>query len=1057
MQTIKVPFDRLEKVAHLADIHIRLFKRHDEYRKTFAKLYKDLASSDLDNGIILVAGDILHAKLDLSPEMVSLASDFLRSLANIAPTVIFDGNHDLNLANPHRMRSLLPIVENLNHHNLHYLVDSGVYRIADTDFALFGVSQTPEEWPSPEELKSDVTVALYHGPVYGAMTDTQFTITSRRVHPLAFKGFDIAMLGDIHKHQVLYESDPIIVYPSSLIQQNHGESYRGHGWCLWDVPSKTFEFKEIVSDFGYVTMEFDSSTISKFTIPDGLPKNIRLRLFTGDIEPSKMKKILAMVRKKYKVLDVSINPRRIASEYQPGIGSILDIGDLTDLNIQSQLITEWLETTFPEITSELMEKILDINKNVNENIIFSDFSRNIQWKPLEFWFSNLFSFGEGNHIDFRDLEGTHGIFAANATGKSSAMESLIYCLFDKTPRAFKGDHIMNNRKKTFSCHLKFEVNGTIYNIVREGKRKPNGAVKVDVDFWKEDENGEKTSLNGEGRYDTNSNIRARVGTYEDFILTSLSSQKGASLFIDKSNTERKTLLNQFMGLTIFEHLFEQANEESREIQVVLKKFNREDFTGKLAHLQHEIEDATKLNHELQGRIDECQRSIDEKQSEIEIRSSHKVNVPIEFHDPEKLAKEKTAHTVKYNQLESNIAILKVEYEVMKDQLGKLRSFLDEHDVDAIRRVADEYEVMKKLVFDNAHTIRLHTTLVDQKETQIEQLSSFKYNPDCEVCIENNKSKLEQIKKLEMEITSVQNKINSINKDILHSNERMEVIHDDYALYTRLTHAQTEYDRKKLTVEAHRNAIDRYQNQMDAVNVKIAEIDASIELTLKYEDQLKSNRTLDRQIVLIREQLDKEKADYRALEEEKLQEHGKVKVLEDRRSEILKELQEISDLEKDFEAYKYYMEAISRDGLPYDIISRAIPNIEDEINNILSQIVPFTIALDVDGKNFGGRIIYGVDKSWPLENSSGMEAFVSSLAIRVALLKASNLPKSNFLIVDEGMGTLDSEYLHGMQLLFDMLKDEFEFIIIISHLDNIRDMVDNIIEISQTDGYSYITN
>ena len=87
----------------------------------------------------------------------------------------------------------------------------------------------------------------------------------------------------------------------------------------------------------------------------------------------------------------------------------------------------------------------------------------------------------------------------------------------------------------------------------------------------------------------------------------------------------------------------------------------------------------------------------------------------------------------------------------------------------------------------------------------------------------------------------------------------------------------------------------------------------------------------------------------------------------------------------------------------------------------------------------------------------MEAFISSLAIRVALLKASNLPKSNFLIVDEGMGTLDSEYLHGMQLLFDMLKDEFEFIIIISHLDNARDMVDNIIEITQKDGFSYISN
>ena len=105
----------------------------------------------------------------------------------------------------------------------------------------------------------------------------------------------------------------------------------------------------------------------------------------------------------------------------------------------------------------------------------------------------------------------------------------------------------------------------------------------------------------------------------------------------------------------------------------------------------------------------------------------------------------------------------------------------------------------------------------------------------------------------------------------------------------------------------------------------------------------------------------------------------------------------------------------KDGLPYKLISKTIPSIEAEINSILSQIVTFSIALDVDGKNFGGRIVYDHERSWPLENSSGMERFISSLAIRVALLKASNLPKSNFLIIDEGMGSLDTEFLHGMQL------------------------------------------
>ena len=103
----------------------------------------------------------------------------------------------------------------------------------------------------------------------------------------------------------------------------------------------------------------------------------------------------------------------------------------------------------------------------------------------------------------------------------------------------------------------------------------------------------------------------------------------------------------------------------------------------------------------------------------------------------------------------------------------------------------------------------------------------------------------------------------------------------------------------------------------------------------------------------------------------------------------------------------------------------------------------------------GKLNYDHERIWPLENSSGMERFISSLAIRVALLNASNLPKSNFMIIDEGLGTLDAENLSSMSVLFGILKNQFDFLIIISHLDSARDMVDKVIEIKREDGFSYI--
>ena len=59
----------------------------------------------------------------------------------------------------------------------------------------------------------------------------------------------------------------------------------------------------------------------------------------------------------------------------------------------------------------------------------------------------------------------------------------------------------------------------------------------------------------------------------------------------------------------------------------------------------------------------------------------------------------------------------------------------------------------------------------------------------------------------------------------------------------------------------------------------------------------------------------------------------------------------------------------------------------------------------------------------------MEKFIASLAIRVGLINVSNLPRPNFLAIDEGFGNLDSSNLNSIFRLFDYLKTEFDYIII----------------------------
>jgi exonuclease SbcC len=170
--------------------------------------------------------------------------------------------------------------------------------------------------------------------------------------------------------------------------------------------------------------------------------------------------------------------------------------------------------------------------------------------------------------------------------------------------------------------------------------------------------------------------------------------------------------------------------------------------------------------------------------------------------------------------------------------------------------------------------------------------------------------------------------------------------------------------------------------------------------------------------------------------------------------IKQKMSDVKELEEKNRLYTYYLDAVKRDGIPYELISKALPVIENEVNNILSQVVDFGVVMDVDGKSINAKIVYD-DQEWPLEMCSGMEKFVSGLAIRVALINVCNLPRPNFLVIDEGFGTLDSDNLSSLFMMMQYLKTQFDFIWVISHLEQMRDIVDGLIEIKKENGFSKI--
>ena len=209
VKKLDIGFDKVEKILHFADLHIRLNSRHDEYRECLEKLYAGVNNLP-KNSVIVFSGDGFHTKIEISPEALQLFSEMVRKLADIAPLIIVAGNHDALLNNKSRLDNISPIVDNLNHKNIFYLKESGLYGAGNILFNNFSVFDDVDKYIKsndiPKKIKDqyDKIVCLFHGPICGMETDLGYSVSDRTFTSELFDGSHIGMCGDIHKMQDVF-------------------------------------------------------------------------------------------------------------------------------------------------------------------------------------------------------------------------------------------------------------------------------------------------------------------------------------------------------------------------------------------------------------------------------------------------------------------------------------------------------------------------------------------------------------------------------------------------------------------------------------------------------------------------------------------------------------------------------------------------------------------------------------------------------------------------------------------------------------------------------------
>jgi len=161
------------------------------------------------------------------------------------------------------------------------------------------------------------------------------------------------------------------------------------------------------------------------------------------------------------------------------------------------------------------------------------------------------------------------------------------------------------------------------------------------------------------------------------------------------------------------------------------------------------------------------------------------------------------------------------------------------------------------------------------------------------------------------------------------------------------------------------------------------------------------------------------------------------------------------LQTEYAAYDLFMRCMHPNGIAYDVIKKKIPVINQEMAKILANIVEFEIFFESNGNKLDIFIKHARHEPRPIEMSSGAEKTMAAMAIRLALLSVSSLPVSDTFILDEPGTALDEENMEGFIRILELIKVYFKNVLLISHLDSLKDCVDMQIVIDKDKGFAKV--
>ena len=668
-----------------------------------------------------------------------------------------------------------------------------------------------------------------------------------------------------------------------------------------------------------------------------------------------------------------------------------------------------------------------------------------------------------------DLSGIDmiGICGPNGAGKSSIIEALTFALFGKctsTERKELGNEaiIRDNQDEAF-VSLTFEKDGQEYTVERTVRKKGNGTATLTS-------NGKTVQA---GAATVTAMVQSIVGMdYETFVSSTIIRQDEMDKISDLRPGDRKDILSKIFGLELYDKLRKTTHEKlsiaKTEVEAaeLLSKHLRPLVSNEVK-TRKDLEDAKTAFDQLDASIRKYQEDLNKLEDEIA-----------------KAVKKKSDYEIRHTQLISlererdsiNSLLQSTDKQITESKQSEKELYTLKEDLGAIEKLEFEQleleglkdQLATKILQRDQQTRSLKDTITEEQEHYITIQNSK--TAECPVCkrplgtpdrqrvLEQFNSKLDQLRSEHKQIMeqSLSDR-KKLNTDIL---PKLRMIEE------KVTQVQKLQLRKARLEGAASQFTMLIKSEID-LKSRMKNVEAEKQ---KLTAELTGFEDVTRMVEKLESEREATSASLAKLREERGRTEELIKHLRNQLAQIGNAKEELDQINRQVAAqteaisvYEILENAFGKDGIPTAILKNLVPEVEEGASRILYGLsngkmrISFQFGRETKAGTQTDELVMEAEDDTgrhPVTRFSGGERMRINLSLRLGISeviarRSGYKGKIETLIIDEGLSTLDEEGRQATIEILRQLRQRFRKILVISHLDDVKDAFESKLIVSKT--------